>query len=92
MFRAVLIAALVVFAPVVMAQEAPERATSIEVTSGPGGAIYRPTVGPASSATRTRVWPVSPLNGYPVPPGYKVAWDDGRLNPNRGPGRAPPGR
>lgn len=27
---------------------------------------------------------VSPLTGYPVPPGYRVAWQDGRLNPLRG--------
>jgi len=28
---------------------------------------------------------ISPLTGYPVPAGYRVAWDDGRLNPHRGP-------
>ena len=28
--------------------------------------------------------PISPESGFPVPPGYKVAWEDGRLNPLRG--------
>jgi len=28
---------------------------------------------------------ISPLTGFPVPPGYRVAWQDGRLNPLRGP-------
>lgn len=31
---------------------------------------------------------ISPRTGFPVPSGYKVAWDDGRLNPQRG---LPPG-
>ena len=30
---------------------------------------------------------VSSLTGFPVPPGYRVAWTDGRLNPDRGPRR-----
>lgn len=29
--------------------------------------------------------PISPITGFPVPPGFKVAWEDGRLNPQRGP-------
>ncbi|MEM6635493.1 MAG: hypothetical protein AAF667_06335 [Pseudomonadota bacterium] len=31
------------------------------------------------------IGPISPITGFPVPPGFKVAWEDGRLNPQRGP-------
>ncbi|WP_168193187.1 SPOR domain-containing protein [Rhodophyticola sp. CCM32] len=45
------------------------------------GAAPAPAAAVRTATTTTLVRPVQPS----VPPGYRAAWDDGRLNPNRGP-------
>ena len=52
------------------------------VSSGPAQGLSDPVV--AAGASGMIVGPISPLTNSVVPPGYKVAWDDGRLNPLRG--------
>ena len=42
---------------------------------------HGPIAAPPLVSTRGAI---SPLTGFPVPRGYKVAWEDGRLNPLRG--------
>ena len=42
---------------------------------------HGPIAAPPLVSTRGAI---SPRTGFPVPHGYKVAWEDGRLNPLRG--------
>ncbi len=44
----------------------------------PGGG---PAIGQVAGTSAAVVRPVQPV----IPPGYRAAWEDGRLNPNRGP-------